>query len=150
MVRRVLSSALKEISLRNAAIAAAYRALAKRLPPGPVCKLASSIAEQRLELGKILGEVSVDRSLPESEVEFDVDPANLTGKDAFMGAIVDSRELLKKMAEAEAGDHELLAAVAGAVLPGSIAIAELLASEADSARKRSIWAQDHLDLLSMK
>jgi hypothetical protein len=88
--------------------------------------------------------------LPESEVEFDVDPANLTGKDAFIGAIVDSKELLKKMAEAEAGDHELLAAVAGAVLPGSIAIAELLASEADSARKRSIWAQDHLDLLSMK
>jgi hypothetical protein len=149
MMRRSLSSALKEISSRNAAMASAYRALAKRLPPGPVCKLASSIAEQRFELGKILGEVSGDHSLPESEVEFDVDPTNLTGKDALIGANIDPKEILKIMAEAEAADHELLAAVAGAVLPASIAVAELLATEADSARKRSIWAQEHLDLLSM-
>jgi hypothetical protein len=149
MTMRLLSSALKEISSRNAAMASTYRALAKRLPPGPVSKLAASIAEQRLELGRILGEVSGDHSLPESEVEFDVDTANLTGKDAFVGTIVDSKEILKKMVETEAADHELLAAVAGAVLPASITVAESLAAEADSARKRSIWAQEHLDLLSM-
>jgi hypothetical protein len=149
MTRITLSSALKEISSRNATIAAAYRDWGKRLPPGPVSKLASSMAQQRFDLGKILVETSGDYSLPEIEVEFDVDPSLMTEKDTFDRAIYDSKELLKNMAEAEATDHELLAAVAGAVLPASSSVAERLATEADSARKRSIWAQDHLDLLNM-
>ncbi len=149
MSTQPFSSALKELTARNAAIAAAYRGWAKRLPPGPVSRLASSLAEQRNELGKALLEIAGDRSLGETVVEFDTEPSTLTGVDAFEGTMIDSKDLLKNMAEAESADHELLATVAGAALPASSAIAERLASEADSARKRSVWAQDHLDLLSM-
>jgi hypothetical protein len=149
MTRLLLSSALKEISSRNAAIAASYRDWAKRLPPGPVSKLASSMAGQRLDLGKTLGEISADPSLVEMNVEFDSDPRSLAVWEPSGGGRLEPKELLEKMAEAEAADHELLAAFAGAFLPASLAIAERLASEANSARKRSTWAQDHLDLLRM-
>jgi hypothetical protein len=144
-----LSFALKELSSRNAAIAAIYREWARRLQPGPVTRLAWSIAEQRLDLGKALSEIAADRSLPEVDVEFESTIASAAGVDAGEATLADSKAILKKIAEAEASDHELLAAVAGAVVPSSGPVAERLASEAASARKRSIWAQDQLELLSM-
>jgi hypothetical protein len=144
-----LPSALKAIATRNAAIASAYRGWAKSLPPGPVSKLASSMAGQRLDFGKALDEISADRGLFEIEVEFDLDPADLPGAEAMLGIPQDPKTLLQKMAEAETVDYELLASIAGAVLPTSGAVAERLASEAASSRKRSMWAHDHLDLLSM-
>ena len=144
-----LSLVLKEISSRNTAIASTYHSLARHLPPGPLCKLATSMAEQRHDLGKTLEEASVFHSLPESEIEFEVDPANAVSAATVAGAVGNAKELLKKMMEAELADHELLATVAGAVLPASVLIAERLASEAESARKRSVWAQDHLDLINI-
>ena len=149
MIRMFLSSAFKSLVSRNTAIAGAYREWAFRLPPGPVSKLATSMAQQRLDLGKVLAEVAGDRFLQETEVEFDIDSATLFGDADLATAKLEPKELLKKMAETEMNDHELLAAVAGAILPASSALAEKLAGEAASARKRSIWAQDHLELLEM-
>jgi hypothetical protein len=147
MSSQPLSFALKELSSRNAAIVAIYRDWARHLPPGPVTRLAWSIAEQRLDLGKALGEIAADRSLPEVEVEFETVPASAIGAGA--ASLTDIKAILKEISEAEAWDHELLAEVAGAVVPSSGPVAERLASEAASARKRSIWAQDQLELLSM-
>jgi hypothetical protein len=145
-----LPAALKELSSRNTVIAATYREWARRLPPGPVSRLAWSIAEQRLNLGKTLGEIAAEQPLGVVEVEFElVTPASAAGVVMGDASLVDLRVILKKMSEAEAADHELLAAVAGAIVPLSGEAAERLASEADSARKRSIWAQDQLELLSM-
>jgi hypothetical protein len=144
-----LSSALKEITTRNAAITAAYRDWAKRLPPGPVSTLAYSMAEQRIDLGKGLRDLAGDQSIAGTRVEFDVDPASIAGVEPFHGRVIEPKELLMAMAEAETADHELLAALAGALLPASSEAAERLASEANSARKRAMWAQDHLDLLCM-
>jgi hypothetical protein len=144
-----LSFALKELSSRNTVIAATYREWARRLTPGPVSRLAWSMAEQRLDLGKTLGEIAANRSLPEVEVEFDLAPAAAAGVVASEASLAEPRAILKKMSEAESADHELLAAVAGAIVPASGAAAERLASEAAQARKRSIWAQDQLELLSM-
>jgi hypothetical protein len=112
------------------------------------------MAQQRHELGKVLGAISANASLPELEVEFEVDPSYLIGVDAFRvetfdGTVIGLGDFLRKMAAAESADHELLAAVAGAILPASASAAESLAGEADAARKRCTWAQDHLDLLSM-
>lgn len=149
MERLPLSTALKEISSRNAAIAAAYRDWAKRLPPGPVSKLARSMAEQRADLGKTIREIAGDRSIPDTEVVFDVEPSSLIGQADFDIGMAETKELLARMTAAEAADHELLATLAGTILPASGTAAERLAAEADSARKRSTWAQDHLDLLSM-
>ena len=53
------------------------------------------------------------------------------------------------MAAAEGAEHDLLSAAAGAALPASSEAAELLAAEAAAAQKRSIWAQDQLELLSL-
>jgi hypothetical protein len=144
-----LSLALKELSSRNGHIAATYREWARRLPPGPVTRLTGSIAEQRLDLGKVLAEIAANRALPEVEVEFDLAPASAASVDADEAAPAEPKDILKRISEAEAADHELLAAVAGAVIAASGEAAERLASEAASARKRSIWAQDQLELLSM-
>jgi hypothetical protein len=150
------SSALKELGSRNSAIASAYREWARHLPPGPSSKLASSMAEQRLELGKTLGEIAAEiaaiGSLPELAVDFEIEPfpSTLGAVRAAAGsAPSEPTEVLKRMAETEAADYELLAAVAGSVLPLSSGVAERIAAEAGFARKRSTWAQDHLDLLSM-
>jgi hypothetical protein len=150
------SSALNELVSRNSAIAAAYREWARRLPPGPSSKLASSMAEQRLELGKTLGEIAAAiaavSSLPELVVEFEIEPfpASLgEGRSANAATPAEPKEVLRRMAETEAADYELLAAAAGAVLPLSSAVAEQIAAEAGAARKRATWAQDHLDLLGM-
>ncbi len=151
-----ISSALKELSSRNTAVLAAYRDWARRLPPGSASRLASSMAEQRLELGKALAEigsnVAVLASAPELEVEFEFDPSPssvLEGKGPSPGSVAEPKGLLKAMAEIETVEHELLAAAAGAALPLSSVLAERLAGEAASARIRSIWAQDQLELLSM-
>jgi len=143
------ASALKEIISRNAGIAAAYRNWALRLPPGPASRLAASMAQQRFELAKVLGAIYCSSSLPEVEVEFEADPSSFAGVGAFAAANIETMDFLRKMATAESEDHELLAAVAGAVLPRSSDVAQSLAGEAALARKRSIWAQDHLELLNM-
>ena len=151
----LLPMALTELSLRNSAILAAYREWARRLTPGPVSRLTSSIIEQRFELGKALGEAASELSaatLPRLEVEFEVEPspaALIERKLASPEPMPEPKILLSAMTELEAVDHEFLAAVAGAALSFSSVIAERLAGEAESARKRSNWAQDHLDLLSM-
>jgi hypothetical protein len=144
-----LPAALKELSTRNTVIAATYREWARRLPPGPVSRLTWSIAEQRLNLGKTLGDIAAEQSLGVVEVEFELAPASAAGVVMGDASLADLRAILKKMSEAEAADHELLAAVAGAIVPLSLDAAERLASEAESARKRSSWAQDQLELLSM-
>jgi hypothetical protein len=145
-----LPFALKELSSRNTIIAARYRDWSRRLLPGPVTRLSASIAEQRLDLGKALMEVAADRSLPEIEVEFDVAPAAAAGVEGNETQLEEPKAILRRIAETEAAEYELLAAVAGAVLPASVPFAEMLAAEAASARKRSIWAQDQLELLSMQ
>ena len=152
----VLSSAMKELSARNAAVLAAYRDWARRLPPGPASMLASSMAAQRSELGKALAEIASDiSSLPsllEPEVEFEVDPspsAVIDAKSASRGETAEPKGILAAMADLETAEHELLAAAAGAALPLSSAAAERLAGEAASARIRSNWAHDHIDLLGM-
>jgi hypothetical protein len=144
-----ISFALKELSSRNARLAAAYREWARRMPPGPVSRLAQSISEQRIELGKTLNALSLDSALSGVDVEFEIAPASAAGSDAAMASLSEPKALLKKMAEAEAADHEFFAAIAGAVLPASAQAAESFAAEAAAARKRSIWAQDQLELLSM-
>lgn len=148
-----LPFALKEISSRNAKLAATYRDWARHLPPGPVSRLAFSMAEQRGDLGKSLDEISLALASANAsanvEVELETAPASAAGSEAASAALSDIKELLKLMAAAEAADQEFLAALAGAVLPASRDAAETLASEADSARKRSAWAQDQLELLSM-
>jgi hypothetical protein len=82
-------------------------------------------------------------------VEFETAPASAAGSEAASEPLSDPKALLKLMITAEAADQEFLATLAGAVLPASIDAAEALASEADAARKRSVWAQDQLELLSM-
>lgn len=149
MVRLSMSSAIKEASSRNAAATAAYRDCARRLPPGPVSKLAASIAQLRAELGKTLAALAGDRAALESEVELEAALDPFSGLDSPGGSPLELKTLLKRMAEAEAADFELLAALAGAVLPASGEAAERLAAEAAAARKRSAWAQDHLDLIDM-
>lgn len=151
-----IESALKELSARNGAVLAAYRDWARRLPPGPASRLAASMAEQRIELGKALAEIGSSASLrsstQESAVEFEFEPspdAILAGQPPSLGNAADPEALLKAMIALETAEHELLAAAAGAALPVSSVIAERLAGEAASARIRSNWAQDHLDLLSM-
>jgi len=144
-----LPFALREISLRNAKLAATYRDWARHLPPGPVSRLALSMAEQRGDLGKKLGEISASLALASVVVELETDPASAAGSEAATEPLSDPKALLKLMVVAEAADHEFLASLAGAVLPASSDSAEALASEADSARKRSVWAQDQLELLSM-
>ena len=151
-----ISSALKDLGSRNAVVLAAYRGWARRLPPGSASRLASTMAEQRLGLGKALSEIGSNLASlaknPETEVELELDPSPSSafgGKDPAPEKAVEPKGLLKAMAEIETAEHELLAAVAGAALPLSSVLAERLAGEAASARMRSIWAQDQLDLLSM-
>jgi hypothetical protein len=141
--------ALKELHSRNLAIAAIYRDWARRLPPGPVTRLATSIAEQRRDLGKAIEEVAAVYVRQGTNVEFDLAPAESAGLSPEDAALSEPKAILKKITAAEAADHDLLAAIAGAALVSSAEAAERLASEAASARRRSIWAQDQLELLSM-
>jgi hypothetical protein len=149
MVKKSFSDALAELRSRNVSIAATYRDWGKRLPPGPATRLAMSLAEQRLDLGKALGEIASDYGLPGVQVEFELAPAEAPGAAAGNADISEPVEILKMMVSIEAAEHELLAAVAGAAVAASTEIAERLASEAASAQKRSNWARDQLDLLDM-
>jgi hypothetical protein len=141
--------AFKELRSRNLSIAAIYREWSRRLPPGPVTRLALSIAEQRRDLDKVFGEIATNYELQSIQVEFELPPSEVAGVSAADSALSEPKAILKEIAAAEAADHDLLATVAGAALTSSTEIAERLAGEAASARKRSIWAQDQLELLSM-
>jgi hypothetical protein len=149
MVKMSFPAALGELRVRNDKLSAAYREWGRRLPPGAASRLAASVAGQRKELGDYLAEASANRALSNVMVEFESSPSGATGHDAEPNLPPDQNDLLRRMAEAEEAEHELLAAVAGAVLPASGAVAERLASEADSARKRSFWARDQLELLGL-
>jgi hypothetical protein len=149
MIKMPIPVALKELASRNGQLTAAYRDWARRLPPGPASRLASSMAEQRLDLGEALGELLAKSAMPSAEVEFESAPASTAGHDAHAVSALEPKALLKRMVDAEAAECELLAAAAGAILPSSSDAAELLAAQAASARKRSLWAQDQLDLLSL-
>jgi hypothetical protein len=96
-----------------------------------------------------LAELAADQGISGVQVEFETAPASAAGSDAADASFTEPKTLLKRMAEAEEADHEFLATVAGAVLPASPAAAERFAAEAAAARKRSSWAQDQLELLSM-
>jgi hypothetical protein len=149
MTELPLSAALKELVTRNELITAAYRDWGRRLPPGPVSRLAASMTEQRLDLGTALGEIPSIRVPLELEVEFELAPAAAAGYDAPSVTALEPKDLLRRMAEAEAAEHELLAALAGAILPSSTEAAELIAAQAAAAGKRSLWARDQLELLSL-
>jgi hypothetical protein len=155
MMKVPLADALAQVHRRNAAIAAAYRAWEKRLPPGPVSKLAASLAEQRSDLGKTIGEIAAKPFPREAEAELEQELGSLPGVEPpgpglppGAGA-AGPADFLARVAAAETAEYELLAALAGSVIAFSGDEAERLAAEANSARKRSKWAQDHLDLLSM-
>ena len=149
MLNMPFPEALKELRSRNSAIAAIYRDWARRLPPGPITRLALSIAEQRRDLDKAFGEIAAKYGLQDIQVEFEIAPSEAVGASAEDSALSEPKAILKDIAAAEAADHDLLAAFAGAAVASSTDVAERLASEAASARKRSIWAQDQLELLNM-
>jgi hypothetical protein len=151
MLRLPISTALKELSSRNAALTAAYREWARRLPPGPASRLAVSMAEQRIDIGKALAEIAADQSIAGIELEFEADAA-FTPPWSAPGnrAPAEPREILALMAEAEDIDHELFAAAAGSILQSSGEVASRFAAEAASAAKRASWARDHLDLLDIR
>jgi predicted phage gp36 major capsid-like protein len=141
--------AFKELRARNLAVATVYREWSRRLPPGPVSKLAASIAEQRRDLDKALAEIAADQSPRGAEVEFELAPAQAEGVSSEDSELSEPKAILRKIVAAEAADHDLLAEAAGSALSLSTEIAERLAAEAASARKRSIWAQDQLELMEM-
>jgi hypothetical protein len=141
--------ALGELRSRSLSVAAVYRDWGRRLPPGPITRLALSLAEQRLDLAKALAELVAEHGLRGIQVEFELDPAEAPAPSAAEAGLAEPAAILKKMVAAEAADHELLAEAAGAAVAASAATAERLAAEAASARKRSIWAQDQLELLDM-
>jgi hypothetical protein len=149
MTSLALSTAIAELRSRNARLVAVYRESARSLPPGPVSRLAQSVAEQRLDLEKSLVQTASELGSSAAGVEFEIAPGEAAGSGAAAAALTDPQALLRLMAAAEEAEHDLLAALAGSILPASSAIAESLAAEADAARKRSAWAQDQLELLSM-
>jgi hypothetical protein len=105
------------------------------------------MAEQRIDLADSLANLSSQIGLPAIEVEFEEAPATVVGYDAQDAA--EPKALLSRMAKAEAADYEILTTIAGTFLPFSNEAAEILASQAEAARKRSSWAQDQLDLLNL-
>ena len=151
----LLPMALTELSLRNSAMLAAYREWARRLTPGPVSRLTSSIIEQRFELGKALGEAASELSaatLPSarSRIRGRAIPAALIERKlASPEPMRNLKFFYRPWPKSKPSITSSSPRVAGAVLSFSSVIAERLAGEAESARKRSNWAQDHLDLLSM-
>jgi hypothetical protein len=145
MPKITLADALKALQSRNDALISAYREGAKALSPGPVPNLASSMAEQRKELGKALATLasSAGRS------EIDLDPPALEGAASPPAGAKDPASLLRLMYDAEDAEFERLTELAGSVLAVSAQAAELLASEANAAKKRASWARDHLDLMGL-
>jgi hypothetical protein len=145
MSKIMLADALKALSARNEALIGAYREGAKALPPGPVPNLASSMAEQRKELGKALA--TLTSSAGRSEI--DIDESELGEAASPVAVARDPAGLLRLLFDAEDAEYERLTELAGSVLAVSAPAAELLASEANSAKKRASWARDHLDLLGL-
>lgn|GEM_PF-1167002 len=141
--------AVEQLRARNQSAAATYRDWARRLPPGPVSRLALSLAEQRADLGKTLTEISGEFSLRACRVDLEDSASGANLPAAGAADLSDSATVLKMAVAAEDADHEFLAALAGAAVAASAEAADRLASEADAARKRSTWAKDQLELLDM-
>jgi hypothetical protein len=141
----MLAEALKALLSRNDALIGAYRESAKALPPGPVPNLASSMAEQRKELGKALAPLA--SSAGNSEIDIDSSALNVAA--SLPSRAKDPASLLRLMYDAENAEYERLTEFAGSALAISAQAAELLASEANAARKRASWARDHLDLMGL-
>lgn len=145
MSKITLADALKALQSRNDALISAYREGAQALSPGPVPNLATSMAEQRKELGKSLAALASSTG----RAEIDLDTPALEGDSSPPAVAKDPASLLGLMHEAEEADYERLAELAGSVLAVSAQAAELLASEANAAKKRASWARDHLDLMGL-
>jgi hypothetical protein len=152
MSKIVFGDAIRAMQSRNDALIGAYRDAARSLPPGPVPNLASSMVEQRKDMAKTLASLAAS---PASRAEIDLsaeDDLAINPPDAparAPGAAKDAAGLLGIMKEAEDSDYERLTGLAGSVIAVSAEAAELLASEANGAKKRAAWARDHLDLMGL-
>jgi len=146
MSKIVLGEALRALLARNEALIVAYREGARNLPPGPVPNLAGSMVQQRRDLAKALTALAAS---PASYAEIDVDSDPRSSEAPTPGGAKDVIGLLGLMKEAEDADFERLTELAGSALPVSADAADLFASEANGAKKRASWAQDHLDLMSL-
>ncbi len=140
-----LAVALEASSKRNASIATLYKEEAKTILSRSISSLALSLADQRKELGKALLEFAgldgTKAAVAELETRFLEAPAGSPG--------IEPWDFLEFAIRTESSDYELLACLAGAFLPLSSEAAERLAALSEQARKRSVWAQDHLDLLGL-
>ncbi|HOX33904.1 MAG TPA: hypothetical protein PLB91_16355 [Spirochaetales bacterium] len=144
MVQISYKAAIDALLARNTALIALYKEGAKSLLSRPVTSLALSMADQRRELGKELAALARLQDPGAGPIELESAPA---GPEA--PAAGDASSLLSRMRDQESDDYELLTALSGALLPSSAELAERLAGLAEQARKRSSWAQDHLDLLGI-
>lgn len=147
MIQRTFKAVLEALSTRNAALIAVYKESAKNLLSRPAMSLILSMADQRREFGKELSSLALSPGIGAEPLELEIRALpDLAPPRSPPG---DVAELLKLAQKAESEDYELMTAVSGVVLPISPGIAERLAGLAEQARKRSSWAQDHLDLLGI-
>ncbi len=144
MVQLSYKAAIEALLARNSALIALYKEGAKSLLSRPVTSLALSMADQRRELGKELAALAQGQDPGAGPIELEAAPASPAAP-----AAGDASGLLSRMRDQESDDYELLTALSGALLPSSAELAERLAGLAEQARKRSSWAQDHLDLLGI-
>lgn len=147
MTQMPYREALDALSARNAALASIYKESAKHLLSRSVSSLAASMADQRRELGRELAALTLLPSIDDTPLKIEMDFPDFPPPPIETGEAISV--LLGRMQRVEAEDYELLSALSGAVLPRSVDAAERLASLAEQARKRSSWAQDHLDLLGI-
>ncbi len=146
MMRIAYAEVIGRFQARNEALIGLYRESARKLPPGPTGNLANSMAEQRRDLSKTLSALAGG---PEGRLEIELEESYADPELPAASPAADAASLLSFMKEAEDADFERLTELAGASLRISAEAAELLASEAGGAKKRSAWARDHLDLLGL-
>ncbi len=140
----LLGEALGAASARNAALVSTYKYGAQSLLSRPITSLAQSMADQRKDLGKALALLAAIPGVRDTYAELDLDPERLEAPPPW--AAVSICDFLALVQDAETVDYEILACLAGAILPLSAEAAEQLASLSEQSRKRASWAQDHLDL----
>lgn len=138
-------AALDALLARNEALLVLYREGAKNLLSRSISSLAASMIDQRRELAKDVASLKRQVADAGAPIDFELTASTLPPNPSGEGA----KGLLESMKKIEAEDYEFLSSLAGAVLPLSVEAAERLASLAEQARKRSSWAQDHLELLGI-
>lgn len=147
MVKMSFRSAAEALSTRNATLLSSYKEAGRGLLSRSVSSLVASIADQRREMGKEIASLAIIPAIDGLEIEIDVEVERLKAKPVLDAS--EARALLGCIQCVETEDYELLTAVSGASLVGSVEVAERLASLAEQSRKRASWAQDHLDLLGI-